>query len=209
MRSVGVLSLNRVKTVNFFKENGALILLTSIFVFGILFGTIVYAKEDAVSSFAKSEFEKFLSIRKERSFFLIFFSSFLKLLLFFGAVFVSGTSVVGTVISPCVLLWYGFNFGILATYLYSVYSLKGIAFNAIILIPVGTIFSLNLIFACKSAINFSLILTKNFTPQGTNGSVFENFKIYCGKFLYYFLLTLLAAFTDSLVSAFFIKFFNF
>jgi hypothetical protein len=131
------------------------------------------------------------------------------LLLLFGAVFISGTSVVGTVLSPCVLLWQGFYFGVLATHLYAVYALKGIAFNAILLIPSNAVFALVLIFSSQEAIRFALLLTKNFTPQGVSVSIFENFKIYCKKFSYFLLLTLFSALADGILSTYFIKFFNF
>ncbi len=209
MKGSRVLSLNGVKAVNFLKENGSLVFLTVVFVFGVFFGALLFGKQTAVADYAANRFADFLALRQNGAFLTIFFSSLLNLLLYFGAVFISGTSVVGNVVSPFVLLWFGFSFGTLATHLYSNFALKGIAFSAIILIPSCAIFALILVFCSREAMRFSLLLTKLFTPQGVNASVFEDFKGYCLKFLYYLALTFLSALSDALLSTFFIKFFDF
>ena len=209
MRGSRVLSLNGVKAVNFLKENGSLIFLTLIFVLGVLSGALFFEKQIAVADYAKNQFTNFLALRQEGTFFSIFFASLINLLIYFGAVFISGTSVVGNIVSPFVLLWFGFNFGTLSTHLYGGYALKGIAFSAIILIPASAIFALILVFCSREAMRFSLLLTKLFTPQGVSVSVFENFKCYCIKFLYYLVFVFLSATVDSLLSTFFIKFFDF
>jgi len=142
VRGSRVLSLNGVKAVNFLKENGSLIFLTLIFVLGVLSGALFFEKQIAVADYAKNQFTNFLTLRQEGTFFSIFFASLINLLIYFGAVFISGTSVVGNIVSPFVLLWFGFNFGTLSTHLYGGYALKGIAFSAIILIPASAIFAL-------------------------------------------------------------------
>ena len=209
MRGSRVLSLNGVKAVNFLKVNGSLIFLTFIFVLGVLSGALFFEKQIAVADYAKSQFTNFLVLRQEGTFFAIFFSSLINLLIYFGAVFISGTSVVGNIVSPFVLLWFGFNFGMVATHLYGGYALKGIAFSAIILIPASAIFALILVFSAREAMRFSLLLTRLFTPQGVSASVYENFKNYCIKFLYYLIFVILSATVDALLSTFFIKFFDF
>lgn len=209
MRGSRVLSLNGVKTVNFLKENGSLIFLTFVFVLGVLSGALLFKSQAAVCEYSENRFVEFLTLRQEGTFLAILFSSTLNYLLYFGTVFISGTSVVGNVISPFVLLWFGFNFGTMATHLYSAFALKGIAFSAIILIPSCAIFALILVFSSRQAMRFSLLLTKLFAPQGVNASVFENFKGYCLKFVYYLALTFFSGLVDALLSTFFIKFFDF
>ena len=209
MRGSRVLSLNGVKAVNFLKENGSLIFLTLIFVLGVLSGALFFEKQVSVADYAKNQFTDFLVLRQKGTFFAIFFSSLINLLIYFGGVFIAGTSVVGNIVSPFVVMWFGFNFGTLATYLYSGYALKGIAFSAIILIPSSAIFALILVFCSREAMRFSLLLTRLFTPQGVSASVYENFKSYCMKFLYYLAFVVLSATADALLSTFFIKFFDF
>ena len=209
MKRTTIVGLNRIKFLTCIKENGILLTISFIFILGIFTGTMLFRFLPSIDLLSKSAFESFLHIRKEGAFFKIFLFSFLACILYSGVVYISGTSVVGTVLAPCIVFIKGFVCGIICAYLYTKFLLTGIAFNVIVFIPCNIISIFSLILFSKEATNFSFLLARLFTPKGTTVSIYTDFKKYCSKFLIYLFLFALSSLVDAAMSVLLIGYFNF
>ena len=207
MKRTTIVGLNRVHLFEVIKQNGVLITVTVLFIFGIFTGSMLFRYLPSIVEFSKNSFLHFFSSRNNASFFKIFIFSFLSALFYSGIIYISGTSVVGTILAPAVIFLKGFEKGAICAYLYFTYSLMGIAFNAIIIIPCSIVYIFSLILFSREATYFSLSLARLFTPKGTSISIYSEFKKYCLKFLLYLLLILISSCIDGVMSVWLIHFF--
>ncbi|MBE6797946.1 MAG: hypothetical protein E7531_06410 [Ruminococcaceae bacterium] len=209
MKHSGVVNLNRSKIVNTIVKNNVIILLTVFFVVGIIIGVITLRNNEIISNIAKANFNNFVLIRKNGNFGNIFLSSFFDILPFALLVFLCGTSIVGIALTPIAIAYRGFNYGILAAYLYNTYSLQGIAFNSLILIPTTLIAVFGFLISGRSALNFSVYLAKISLPKGQAVCIYNDFRIYCKKALLFLLFYIASALLDAIMSMSFIDYFKF
>ena len=209
MKRTSIVSLNKLNIISGVKENGLIITLTFLYILGIVLGSIFCGYSDFVHSFSKSSLTGFIDLRITCNFIKIFINSFFNFLIYCGIVFISGTSVVGTILVPATILLKGISFGAVCGYMYLEYSLKGIAFNALIYIPSAIIYVFSLIIFSREATIFSLSLAKLFSPNGVCISIYNEFKKYFIRFLIFLLAVFFASLIDSLMSIWLIGYFNF
>ncbi len=208
MRRSTVVNLRRVKIAEFICKNHILFLLTFALVAGIVAGTATVVRLENIQSITKSLLVKFVDVREDKPFMYVLLNSFLSSLLYTVAVFVSGASMLGVVVVPFVVLVRGFAYGGLLSYLYMTYALKGIAFNAIIVIPPAIIFLIGLLFAAREAVGFSLKIARLSLPHSSPSSLYVDFKMYCGRFAFYCAIILISAITDAVLCCSFMGFFK-
>lgn len=204
-----ILNLKRIKLLDFITINHIFLLMCLIYIAGIAIGSVIYPENKTVSVLTIDYFNNFISYHNGDSFLSeVLFSIFtyLTVLLCF---FLSGASMLGVVIVPFLICWQGIACGNLSSYLYSEYALKGIAFNAIILIPSCLIFSACCFFAARESINFSLLLARLSFPKTKPANLYIDFKKYCGKYLVFIIISVLCTVIDILLSTFFLQFFKF
>ncbi len=209
MRKGIILDFKKIKFLNFLKFNKIFILLCIIFIVGIFIGAFIFEKNDALVEISKNVFENSIKLHKTNSWFSVLTSSFFKYLIILILYFLTGTSMFGVAIIPFVTAWQGIAFGNLSSYLYSTYTLKGIAFNAIILVPPAIIFTVCSFFAARESVNFSIVLAKLSFPKSRPANIYTDFKKFCGKFLIFISISLLSSITDLILNSFFLKFFDF
>ena len=209
MRRGTVLNLRRFKLLEMLKNNKILVLLCICFSLGIIIGTVVYSFEsDAVIKMASNRFERFTDIRINGTFGSVFISSLFSLLLFLIAVYISGTSMLGIVLVPLIVFFRGFYDGSLSAFLYSEFQLKGIALNAVLIIPPSILFIIGFIYASQQSINFSWTIARLALPHTSPINLFLYFKSYCTHYSLILITVLLSALTDAAVSRFFLPFFQ-
>lgn len=209
MKKSRVVSLKNIGIADFFKRNIIIIVLCLLFVIGVIAGTICYIKSPAANNLAKEWFFDYISFRTTGSFLKIFLNSALFFMLVALCVFACGTSMIGVVLIPLISGYLGFRYGCIASYVYSVYQLKGIAFNSIILIPPTAVFLVGLFFAARYSVEFSLIISRLTIPKTTAHNLSMDFKNYCGKFLMLIAVIVLVALVDALLCKWLIGFFEF
>ena len=208
MRRGRVLNLSRFRFNEFFLKNGLFTVLCLLFIIGIILGAVIWDNTSNLSNFSKSYYDEFLNSRIQTEFFKIFVNSFFSSLSIAVIIFVSGSSMFGVVLVPCILIYKGFKYGALAAFVYSQNALKGIAFNAVILLPYTCILTLILIFLSVEAVKFSFNLSKLTFPSSMPQNLFLNFKIYFIKFLIFDVIISFSAIIDALLSKLFISNFN-
>lgn len=209
MQRTTILGLNRIRLFTYLKENIVLIAVVFLLILGILCGAVLYRNASATVNAFEGVFENYFSVRHSTAFFKVLFSSFITSVLIFGAIYISGTSIVGVVLAPSIVFIKGFEIGIFCSRLYTKYMLLGIAFNAIVYIPSSIVSLFCLILFTREATVFSYNLTRIFTPKGTTLPIYVQFKKYCKNFLIYISFIIISSLIDATVSLWIIPFFEF
>ncbi|MBE6732603.1 MAG: hypothetical protein E7561_01230 [Ruminococcaceae bacterium] len=210
MKRSRVLSLNKSGFTNYLYKNRILLLLALFFALGIIFGVTLLQKSDVTSSISKVLFERYLSNRANPLFIHIFFKYLLSSVVLLFLIYISGTSFIGVVLSPFMMLGIGYFLGGFLGYVYHLHSIKGIAFNAIMIIPASIFLIIAFLLSAKDALNFSYELLKlTFNSGYCSGNIFELFKGYCRRYLLFLILPIVSAIIDALFSITVLKFFDF
>jgi hypothetical protein len=204
-----VLNLSKLKFSDFFIKNKTLLICFFILLAGIVFGVFSLEKYQSLYNFTENIFNDFFSLRSEAVFSKILLSSLFRYCSVLVLFLIFGTSFFGVVATPFLLCVFGVMCGNITAYLYSVYALKGIAFNAIIFLPSVLVFAVVLVLICNQTVSFSLrISSLTFTNTATH-----NFSLEFKKFLIMFLLFLglcfICAVIDAIISCSFIRYFDF
>lgn len=195
-----VFRLDTFKTVDFLKKNSILVILVFLFIVGLTVGIFTSAQLDSLNEFSVSYLEDFISTRNGTAFFSIVINSFMSSGLMILIVFACGTSLLGSVLIPIAVFFRGTLYGGVLSVLYSQYSLKGIAFNAVIIIPSAMVFVIALILASRESFRFSLIIAKLFIPSTLPINLSYDFKNYCGRYIFICLTAFLSAIIDAVIS---------
>ena len=209
MKKSTVVSLNKVKIFDIIYKNRVILILSLLFAVGVILGVITYAKSDMAQSLSKGFFESYITKRTMGSFISVFFSSFAFSLLITIFAFLIGGSIMGVIISPLYICTFGLSYGIVASFLYNTYSIKGIAFCSVIFIPSTIIVLIGLVFAGRHSVNFSLTIAKLTLTNSLARNLYEDFKKYCSNYIVVTVFILLSALVDASFSKLFLKFFEF
>lgn len=196
------------KIFEFVRVNNLLIILTVCFIIGLCFGVLTLKKYDFLKSYAEGYISDFMLSRTGTGFFKITLDSFLSSMLFIFLSFSCGASLLGVVLVPLCVSVRGFLYGCVTALLYAEYSLKGIAFNAVLLLPPAIIFIIALILASLESVRFSLLLARITLPATVPTNLSYNFKNYCGRYLLFCILVLVSAVADALLSVNFLTRFS-
>lgn len=205
MQKGTVLSLKSTKIIDFIAKNNILVILVVMLIAGITCGTFTVGKFEILKNYSENYIAQFIADRTNASFITIAFNSFMASMLMLLAVFASGTSMLGVVLIPVLSVLRGMLYGSVAATLYASYSLKGIAFNAVMVIPTSIIFIIALLLASRESIKFSLIIVKISLPRSPAVNLYQDFKNYCGRYIFICLVALLSALTDAVLSRSFLS----
>lgn len=204
-----IVNLRPLKLLNYVKLNKTFMALGLLFIVGVIVGSVWLTQNNWLTDITKSFLESFISLHKNASFFSKLYSSSIKYVVILILYFVTGTSMFGVAVTPFILTWQGIITGNIVSLLYSQYSLHGIAFNAIILIPPCSIFTVCCFFAAKYAIEFSLNIAKTTMPNSRPITLHNYFKEYCIKYLIILSITIVCALIEIILNILFLNFFNF
>lgn len=208
MRKGLIVNLKRFKLFDYVTLNKIFILLSVFFISGITIGSVLYSKSTNLMQLSKSLFENYIEIHNKH-WLSVFGSTFFKCFIVLVLYFLSGTSMLGVATVPFLVLWQGIIFGSISSFLYSGYALKGIAFNAIILVLPSIIFTLCCFSAARESINFSLLFARLTLPKSKPANIYTDFRKYCGKFLIIVCISLLSVLVDLFLNLLFLHFFEF
>ena len=189
-------------------DNSFLIIFTVIFVLGLIFGVIFCGKYDFLSNYFNEFLNEFIAYRESNTVLKVTVKSFFTFLLVFCFTFSFGASLSGIFFIPLFLFLNGYAFGMISSMLYSQYSLKGVAFHTVILLPSAIIFVIAHIFSCIESVKFSLTVAKLTLPSTMPQNLSLYFRDYCIKYILYIFLTFISALADALISVNFIKNFS-
>ncbi len=201
MRKGKVLSL---KTVEFVAKNNILAVLFVLITSGVAVGIFTESKLQVLSQYSASYVERFVALRSGESFVSVALSSFMSSALVLLVLFAAGTSMLGVVLVPFLAALQGVFYGGVSALLYSEYSVKGIAFNAVLIVPSAFVFVVALLLAARESMRFSLIIAKMSLPGSPSVNLSFDFRNYCGRYLFIVLIALASALTDAVLSCSFL-----
>lgn len=201
MKKGTVLRLKGARFFEFIAKNNILVIIISVLVVGIITGIFCVNKVSFITLFAKGYLGNFAIIRQSSHFLKIFFNSFMSLMFLMLVVFGFGSSIVGVAVVPITAFLKGVSYGAISAYLYSTYSVKGVAFNAVLIIPAAIVFIIAFLLALREAIQFSVHLAKLTFPKTPSTNLHRDFKNYCGRFLFISLIVLVSSIIDGLISS--------
>lgn len=204
MKKGTVLSLKNLKFTDFMAKNNILVILIFLFVLGLAAGTFSGLKIIVLSKYSDDYLKRFISERTNATFFSVTLNSFMGSALTLLLTFAAGTSMLGVILVPTIFLLRGVLYGSVSALLYSEYSVKGIAFNAVLIIPAAIVFIISLILSSRESIKFSLIIAKMTLPGSPSPNLSADFKNYCGRYLFICLLVLASALVDAVLSCSFL-----
>ena len=200
MRKGKVLSLKNFKLAEFIAKNNVLAALVILITAGIAVGIFTEPKLQMISKYSATYVERFVSLRSGESFLSVALSSFMGSALVLLVIFAAGTSLMGVVIVPFLAVLRGVFYGGVSALLYSEYAVKGIAFNAVLIVPSAFIFVVALLLAARESVRFSLLIAKMSMPGSPSVNLAFDFKNYCGRDLFIALIALASALTDAVLS---------
>lgn len=204
MRKGKVLSLKNFRFMEFVAKNNILAVLVVLITAGVAVGIFTEAKLQLLSKYSASYVERFVALRSGESFLSVALSSFMSSALVLLALFAAGTSMLGVVLVPFLAALRGVFYGGVSALLYSEYSVKGIAFNAVLIVPSAFIFVIALLLAARESMRFSLLIAKMSLPGSPSVNLAFDFKNYCGRYLFIALIALASALTDAVLSCSFL-----
>ena len=185
---------NAVKTL---RDNLSFVVISSIFVFGLLAGSFsigVCENEDFYG--LRSYFDEYITFVKESNFSDLFLNSLFVFSLLILLNYIRGLCVIGNFISIFMLLVFSFGVGSVSGFLYRAFSIYGIGFFALTVMPGLFLFCINYLVSQKHSFEFS---KKLFKLCKSENKVSVDFRIYSIKFVIHFILVIIV----SLVFAFF------
>lgn len=204
-----IVNLKRFRFLDYVNNNKSVIVLCVLFIIGTALGSTIFLKSNYLSQIVNSIFKKAIQLHRHGIFVKKFFSCFLRYFLVLLVYFVSGASMLGIAVIPLISLWQGIFLGNQIAHLYNLYSLNGIAFNAIIALPPITIFVVCCFFAAKQSINFSLCMAKLTLPKYRPISLYNHFKTFCGMYLSFIGISVICTFIEIILNLLFLKYFDF
>ena len=120
--------------------------------------------------------------------------------------YILGLCVIGNFISIFIFFIFSFGVGSVSGFLYKIYSLNGVCFFSLIILPGLFLFTINYILSLKQSFCFSRELFKLVKSEN---SVSVNFKSYSIKFLIHFILSLIICLINTFFSYTFCGMFEF
>ena len=204
MRKGKVLSLKNFRFTEFVAKNNILAVLFVLITSGVAVGIFTESKLQVLSQYSASYVERFVALRSGESFVSVALSSFMSSALVLLVLFAAGTSMLGVILVPFLAALRGVFYGGVSALLYSEYSVKGIAFNAVLIVPSAFVFVVALLLAARESMRFSLIIAKMSLPGSPSVNLSFDFKNYCGRYLFIVLIALASALTDAVLSCSFL-----
>lgn len=180
------------------------------FILGIVLGSIAFKNFDE-QLLQKLGFLFLTNIenRLELSAFDIFSSSFASDFIFIFSAFLLSFTVWGAFALPLLCAFKGFGVGISSAYMFSQYSVTGIGFYILVILPGTVLFLFAFITALKEAFTQSVHLIKVFLPTQSESTLLRYTKVYLFRNFAVLILTAFSAIIDMLLWLLFANMFNF
>ncbi len=189
------------------KSNLKILIATICFSLSLLLGSFAASVCDDKSCFGiASYFSNYLKFIENCDFIDLFLNSYFHFSILILINMVLGLCVIGIFLNWFILFLFGFGTGAVSGYIFYAYSLKGLCFFLLILLPGLFLFSLELVLSFKDSFEYSLKLFKTANKK----LVFSaNLKNYFLKYIIYFVILMFMCLFNAFVIINFYSFFNF
>ncbi len=204
-----VFSLNKSKLSKYINDNIYRLVFSVLFLIGVIIGLLNVVSNKYTNALISRTFNGLIALQNSK--FIFIFLTFLFFLLIIDAVYFSlSTSLFGIVLLPVFYLTLSYFAGCLLNYSIKTYGLKGIAFNAIILLPPIIAYIYGLLSSSGSSYKFSVILSKILVfKNNTNNNIHAVFSEFCQKHSILLVFSVISALIYATFNYFFYKYFTF
>ncbi|MCI9413765.1 MAG: hypothetical protein HFJ79_01115 [Clostridiales bacterium] len=169
----------------YLSENSRLVFFTVLLLSGAVFGMLVFLVS---SPWVSGELALILKVRGVPEGFMGgmsgLLSSCLSPLILLGLLFLVGLSACGAPVILLVPLFYGLGLGMTEAYYYST-GAAGIGVTALLILPHSLMAGVSLILAGAESMRMSLRFSGQLLPSAPMGGMWQDFKMYCVRFLIY------------------------
>jgi hypothetical protein len=180
----------------FLAENRLLILFSMIFIAGAALGVMIYAVSGPVITQELGTIFKVKAIIGGfKDGITALFSSCFSTFLLLALLFLCGLSACGAPFAVVVPLFFGMGLGLTEAY-YSSVGIQGFFASALLIIPHYLVAATALIFGSMESIRLSLLISRQLLPDGIIGGLWQDFKMYCLRFLVYLILAFASGIID-------------
>jgi hypothetical protein len=194
----GVAAKTVASWAEFLAANRLMVLFSMVFLAGAVLGVVIYAMSD--SAIAR-ELGTILEVRAVIGGFkdgvTALFSSSFSTILLLALLFLCGLSACGAPFAAVVPLFFGMGLGLTEAY-YSAIGIKGYIACALLIVPHYLIAAIALLYGSMESIRMSLLLSRQLLPEGGMGGLWQDFKMYCVRFLVYLMLAFASGVVDIL-----------
>ena len=192
----------KVPISDFIVDNRRLLLFLALFLCGTLSGVMIFiACHEAITH----DLSIMLGIGKIEGGFIggisALFSSILLTLILLALLFLSGLSACGAPVTILVPLFFGLGLGLTEAYYYGVGSV-GILFTALFILPHQLIAAVAMLMGCSESLRMTLLISGQLLPSVHCGGLWQDFKLYCIRFLIFVGIAFAAGVVDVLVRLF-------
>ena len=209
MKKGRVLSLKRTGLFKIANKDKTKIFLFFLLILGIVFGVFLFSDKHNISVFIGKFADFYIKSHSYSKFLKVFCSSLLFFTIIDLVFLISSVSLSGAITIPVFVLFLGYTFGSFLSFNYSNYSLKGLAFNAVMIIPVFVSYFIVLVNTAKFSFTFALTLSSIVINNDKPVKVSLEFVSLIKRYSTLVLFTILISFIDALLSFYLIKLFDF
>ncbi|HBT64784.1 MAG TPA: hypothetical protein DEB10_09025 [Ruminococcaceae bacterium] len=192
----------------FLAANRLLVLFSMVFLAGSVLGVMIYALSGSIIG---EELGTILEVRAIiggfRDGVSALFSSIFSTILLLALLFLCGLSACGAPFATVVPLFFGMGLGLTEAY-YSATGLHGFIASAILIVPHYLVAATALLFGSMESIRMSLLLSRQLLSDGGIGGLWQDFKMYCVRFLAYLIPGFASGIVDVLFRLIFGSFFQ-
>lgn len=198
------------KITEFMKINGLMMFFTIIVISGMILGGILVNSVN-LNTIKKLDilFSSDFDNRISQPLWYTFVSSLSSSFLFWITTIGVALSFLGPLLIPFILIFRSLGLGLTAGYLYLIYSLKGIAFYILVLLPGLFISSIGFIFMSVYSTKFSVKVFSKFLPNSQEQKLWPNLLEYLRESGSSLIILVFASLVDMALMSIFSKLFSF
>lgn len=169
--------------VEFITANRQLLLFCLLFIGGVLLGVIVYGLSRVlITGELSTILEGHVITGGLEGCVSELFSSCFSTILLLALLFLCGLSACGALFSVIVPVFFGLGLGLTEAYYYST-GVAGMIATGLLVVPHYLIAAAALLLGTMESVRMSLLFSRQLLPGGSIGSLWEDFRLYCARFL--------------------------
>lgn len=201
--------MNRTNSLkNFWEDNRRLLFFLLLLLAGVLGGVLVFTLSHSLLS---KELTVMLQVQAVeggiKGGISQLFSSCFSTVCMLGLLFLAGLSACGAPLTLLVPLFFGLGLGMTQAYYYGVGG-SGVAFVALLVIPHSLVAGAALLMGCAESMRMSFLLAGQLLPNSAHcGGLWQDFRLYCVRFLLFVGLAFAAGVLDVCLRLGFLKLF--
>lgn len=200
-------SKNRVSQLPIRRE---ILMFSILLLSGLLIGVLVAKNgNESILDQVSRMFDSFYSVRENQSIGASVINSLKVSCAFWLINVLFGLCIIGIPFVTVIPVIRGLGIGLVTSYIYSIYGIKGIGYCFLIIFPGALISFIALIYAVSDSFKMSLYTLSSCVNSGAPKGGAEKIKIFAVRQIFYLMLFAVSAFIDGIVNKLFAGVFNF